>query len=92
MVNFIKEAIDFAYNNNRVLKSLAARTHPDDYEPVNITANAFNSSDKFEKIIRVSFDYMQKSSYSVKREDLVVRVGLRGDAFEIIEIKSTHET
>ncbi len=91
MINFIREAIDFAYNDEKVLKSLTARNHPEDYEPLNITAKAYSSGGKFDKLIRVNFDYMQKSSYSVKREDLTVLVGLRDESFEILEVKAIHE-
>lgn len=91
MINFIKDAIDFAYNDEKVYKSLAARNHPEDYEPLNVTAKAYTSGGKFEKLIRVNFDYMQKSSYSVKREDLTVLVGMRNESFEILEVKAIHE-
>lgn len=91
MINYIKEAIDFAFENDKVKRSLKARNHPEDYEPVNIHANAYNSGGKYEKLIRVNFDYHQKSSYSVKREDLSVLVGLRGAEFEILEVKAIHE-
>ncbi len=91
MINFIKDAIDFAYNNERFKDSLRARNHPQDYEPVNIIAKAYNSGGKYEKLIRVNFDYSPKSSYAVAMEDLTVLVGLRDGTFEILEIKAIHE-
>ena len=91
MINFIKDAIDFAYNDEKVKDSLTARNHPEDYEPVNIIAKAYNSGGKYEKLIRVNFDYAQRSSYAVKMEDLTVLVGMRDDTFEILEIKAIHE-
>ena len=91
MINFIKDAIDFAYNSEKVYKSLAARNHPEDYEPVNITAKAYSSGGKYEKLIRINFDYMQRSSYSVQREDLTVLVGMRDGGFEVLEMKAIHE-
>ena len=91
MINFIKDAIDFAYNNEKVNDSLRARNHPQDYEPVNIIAKAYKSGGKYERLVRVTFDYSPVSSYAVAMEDLTVMVGLRDGVFEILEIKAISE-
>jgi|GEM_PF-6410756 len=90
MTNYIKDAIDFACSNEQIKEALRAR-HPEDYEPIGIQAKSFSSSGKYDRLIRINFDYMRRSTYAVQREDYSVLVGMRGDSFDILESKAVEE-
>lgn len=91
MINYIKDAIEFASADEKVNEALKARNHPSDYEPIGIQAKSLHSNGKYDRLIRINFDYMRKSTYAVQREDYSVLVGMRDESFVILESKAVEE-